>query len=486
MAELFEEFTKTGERIGFDSPDIDLGILRSISFQTQVGVPNVVNPAYSQINDDTGEKGTRPRIFWQNDIPTENYKEDDVWIKLNDNNHSYYANAALQWISYRDGTILEESDISLANLGEKSFASLTAGIITSKAITLAVAAGQGDVFLKSSTKTDFWATKILGDNTTTFNITERSGITMRYTYSGGGTDPDIETYVTVGSIIDILLEDANVNNNGIFTVTGVGTDYFEINNGAGVAETSELIGEEGKLEVGEPGFIIGIDDSDDDKSKLFIGNYNRFLHWDGNNLKIKGSLKTIDFRWTTLFESIDGFSVGGVGTQVVEVITRGVKIQTGATTDNTATLEKRFSGVPYFMSWNKERVLRCVLKFDTGTDQDATFKAVFGDIEPNQAKIGFSLAANGILKGIVANETSTTAIDLIIPISIGIEYVLEVRFFPADRCEFYVNGVFFGQITTNLPFDNAGVGRMLDVILTTKENAAKRVDIVLWEIWQEY
>ena len=52
-----------------------------------------------------------------------------------------------------------EADIALNNLGEKSFSSLTAGTITSQAITLAITEGAGDVKIQAG-KTDF------GDDTT--------------------------------------------------------------------------------------------------------------------------------------------------------------------------------------------------------------------------------------------------------------------------------------------------------------------------------
>ena len=48
---------------------------------------------------------TNTKVFRQDDAPTGDYKKNDQWYKTNDGNHLYVANAALQWVSTRDGTI---------------------------------------------------------------------------------------------------------------------------------------------------------------------------------------------------------------------------------------------------------------------------------------------------------------------------------------------------------------------------------------------
>jgi hypothetical protein len=45
------------------------------------------------------------KTFVQDDAPTKGYQEGDFWIKTNDDNHLYTANASLEWVSARDGTI---------------------------------------------------------------------------------------------------------------------------------------------------------------------------------------------------------------------------------------------------------------------------------------------------------------------------------------------------------------------------------------------
>jgi len=48
---------------------------------------------------------TRNQIFAQNDAPTADYKEGDLWFDTDDNNTTYRANDSLQWVSVKDGSI---------------------------------------------------------------------------------------------------------------------------------------------------------------------------------------------------------------------------------------------------------------------------------------------------------------------------------------------------------------------------------------------
>jgi len=452
--------------------------------------------------------GTYIKVFVQDTVPTsENIN--DIWYDSNDDYKQYYAvivgattvvagqwveaNYPTEWANVADGASTKpdnnadvtgdnEADISLANLGEKSFASLTAGTITSKAITLAVSAGTGDVYIKSSGKTDFWATKILGDSSTRFDVAGQAGTTIRYTYDENGTDPEIETYIHTGDIVAIILQNGSADNNGIFTVTGTGTNYFEIDNASGGDESDVLIGT-GKLEVGQTGFILGIDDSDSDKSKLFIGNYNKYLNWDGDTCYIKGSLQTEDFNWMTLFESIDGYQTGGTGTEVIAASVIGVSLQTGATINNTAYIRKYFNAVPYFTTWDKNRTLRCVVNFTDNADQ--LIWMVWGDATTSERKIGFYVDG-AHLNAIVANGTNNITIELITTLSTGTDYVLEAKFYAGDRCEFFINGSFINQTSTYLPSGTSDAEKLMENEILTEASAAKKIVISLWEVWQEY
>ncbi len=79
--------------------------------------------------------------------------------------------------------------------------------------------------------------------TTEFNITNPVGTTFRYTYSGTGTNPDINSgTVSVGQSVHINGENFNSGNNVDALVTGVGANYFEIDNSSGVVESAVALG----------------------------------------------------------------------------------------------------------------------------------------------------------------------------------------------------------------------------------------------------
>lgn len=83
----------------------------------------------------------------------------------------------------------------------------------------------------------------VGDNTTQFDITNPSGTTFRYTYDGTGTNPRISTSTfPTGALVTIDGANFNSDNNGDFTVTGSGTNYFEVTNASGTAENDKTLG----------------------------------------------------------------------------------------------------------------------------------------------------------------------------------------------------------------------------------------------------
>ena len=85
----------------------------------------------------------------------------------------------------------------------------------------------------------------IGDSTTRFDITNPSGTTFRYTYDSTGTNPSIadsDASLRVGDWLLINAQNFSAVNNGWFKVTAVSTNYFEVTNTAGLAETDKTIG----------------------------------------------------------------------------------------------------------------------------------------------------------------------------------------------------------------------------------------------------
>jgi hypothetical protein len=83
----------------------------------------------------------------------------------------------------------------------------------------------------------------LGSSTTRFDITNVSGTTYRYTFDSTGTDPSFSAVNNpVGSLIYFNCQNFTAANNGLFVVTGSGTNYVEVTNTSGVAETDKTVG----------------------------------------------------------------------------------------------------------------------------------------------------------------------------------------------------------------------------------------------------
>ncbi len=85
----------------------------------------------------------------------------------------------------------------------------------------------------------------LGDATTQFDITNPAGTTFRYTYDTTGTDPaiaDSDASLHVGDHMDIQAQNFAAGNKGHFVLTGVGANYFEVDNAGGAVESDKTVG----------------------------------------------------------------------------------------------------------------------------------------------------------------------------------------------------------------------------------------------------
>jgi len=83
----------------------------------------------------------------------------------------------------------------------------------------------------------------IGSPSTEITITNTSGDIYRYTWNTVGTDPKFDEVSTaVGVNVSISDTDLNDANEGEFTIISRGTNYFEVENSSGVAESDVAIG----------------------------------------------------------------------------------------------------------------------------------------------------------------------------------------------------------------------------------------------------
>lgn len=105
--------------------------------------------------------------------------------------------------------------------------------------------------------TQSYALNNYGSSTSQFDITNPAGTTFRYTWDGTGTDPNINsTTLPTGSRVYIFsanFDPANTNTAArpVYTTTGAGANYFEIDNPTpGVAENNKTLGSGGSITGG--------------------------------------------------------------------------------------------------------------------------------------------------------------------------------------------------------------------------------------------
>lgn len=82
----------------------------------------------------------------------------------------------------------------------------------------------------------------IGASDSQFDITNPSGDTIRYTWDTTGTDPDIDGNMQAGDYIYINGTNMDSSNEGKFLVDAVSTNYFDVTNASGTAESNKTIG----------------------------------------------------------------------------------------------------------------------------------------------------------------------------------------------------------------------------------------------------
>lgn len=91
---------------------------------------------------------------------------------------------------------------------------------------------------------DATPTVSVGSSTSQFDVTNPTGTTFRYTWDGTGTDPGISaTTFPIGATVQVSAStNFAAGNQGTFTITGSGANYFEVTNASGAIESNKTIG----------------------------------------------------------------------------------------------------------------------------------------------------------------------------------------------------------------------------------------------------
>jgi hypothetical protein len=188
-----------------------------------------------------------------------------------------------------------------------------------------------------------------------------------------------------------------------------------------------------------------------------------------------GSFERNDFHWYTLFESIDGYEKVGVtmGNSYITMVTDG------GVTANSGYLLKLNEYNPIEINWNKGRTIRTKVYFADNTNQ--TIYIITGQPSSSGEHLGFKIV-DGIIYGSTSGGSETNlSIGTITP---GTAISLEAKFTPFSKVDFYVNSVFSGSITTNLPSSTQFANKLLSIFMTAGESLVKTIKLSYWDFWQ--
>ena len=194
---------------------------------------------------------------------------------------------------------------------------------------------------------------------------------------------------------------------------------------------------------------------------------------------VVSSLERNDFHWFTVFESIDGYSKGGSGTQTLNQ--DFVELATLATDASVSELQKIASYSKSF-TWDKRRKIKLGLVFDTNTSQ--YMDLVTGGIAfaGNARKFGFRVR-NGVVYALTDNGTGEDE-TAILTFATGTNYEFEARLNPGVSVEFYRDGILSATHTTSIPTGTADSNKLLDFYVRAQANAIKSVKITFYDFWQ--
>ena len=191
------------------------------------------------------------------------------------------------------------------------------------------------------------------------------------------------------------------------------------------------------------------------------------------------------FYWLTLMESLDAFYPNKSGTGSVSIAQGLLVLQTGTTSDSYGWITKSPALPALTFTWEKNRKFRTKVVFRNTTKQEVYFLIGTG-APPHTAltdnHVGFKVIDN-VLYGSVADYEAESVLEL--GTITADAYILECVFKPGVECRFYVDGVDKGALTTHLPSGIYGVEDMMNVELRNTEAANKRIDLSMWEFWQD-
>lgn len=150
-------------------------------------------------------------------------------------------------------------------------------------------------------------------------------------------------------------------------------------------------------------------------------------------------------------DSLDGFYTTSTGSGGVTITSAGATVSSGATADSLGRLKKTTQSLGLHANYGLNRSFFADVWFYSATSATGLLRIATASTA-SKKHIGFKVL-NGILYGTVGNGSAETTVLLqtIDTIAFAAERSLLVIFTAGSKCEFFVDGVLLGTITTGLP-----------------------------------
>lgn len=195
------------------------------------------------------------------------------------------------------------------------------------------------------------------------------------------------------------------------------------------------------------------------------------------------------FHYITFFEPNDATNGWGMadssgGSSAVSF--QSVVLQTGTSIDDDSSIGKE----PIYqdiLTYEQEQRFKTAFQLASVTDVEFNVEIGVGGNGSVGTHYGF-LVVNDEIKGACANGSTQSTVSLLTGISNSVSYLLEVRFYPGYKIDFYIKEStdnelkFKGSLTTNLP--SGGFTKWARYNIRTKTTAAKIVNFSFFEYIQ--
>ena len=197
------------------------------------------------------------------------------------------------------------------------------------------------------------------------------------------------------------------------------------------------------------------------------------------------TLPWADLYWEFLFLSIDGFHCASGGEGTCSIMEDGVCLHTGYTAGSYAILRKIIGHTWTPLNWSKKRRIRFALYIKSDADNVGDFYLCSGDVTYGPL-VGFLVRA-GTVYGITRSNGYETlvALKVLSAGAYGTTLSLDCRFYPGDRCDFFIDGVLEGTTGANLPTGSSYAAEIISLKVENLTTADRKyMTVALSTFWQ--